>query len=292
MKGNCVFSLVVGVYGHKKEFTRFLDSLYDQSISFELIIVDQNPDDKISQMLESKYQALPWKHIKTGVKGLSHARNLGLEESCGDYVCFPDDDCFFTSGFLDKVYDRLISCNPNGLAVITKDPETNKPLSYTKRNYDFFIDTCDVFANITSISVFLKNTDLRFDEKFGIGGEFNSCEEIDYVYRYVKIYGGFNYTPDICVYHPSPLKLPFAKLMNKVFVNSQGHGAFFIKNFNLRAYIEHIHLRPFAGFIYHLLRLDLKKSLISLISLVSRNYGSIRFFISNIFGYDHAKSKF
>lgn len=282
MQDDCIFSLVVGVYGHKQEFSRFLESLYKQHVNFELIIIDQNPEDQIKVMLESKHPSLPWRYFRTSVKGLSHARNIGLEKAKGRYVCFPDDDCFFPKNLLDQVFYFIKTKSSNGLAVITKDPETQLPLSYTKRTDDFFINSNDVFSNITSISVFLKNTDLRFDEEFGIGGDFHSCEEIDFVYRYVFLFGGFNYISSINVYHPSPLKLPFFKLVKKVLVNSQGHGAFFSKNFKFKDYFEHLYLRPIGGFFYHSFKLDFKKSLISLFSLLSRNYGSLRFFMSKV----------
>ena len=101
------FSLIMATYGREKEVESFLKSLkksnYDLSL-VEVIIVDQNDKIDLNPIVE-RHNDLNIKHIKSTVKGLAKNRNIGLEQSYGGIVAFPDDDCEYLPDTLNIISD-------------------------------------------------------------------------------------------------------------------------------------------------------------------------------------------
>jgi glycosyltransferase involved in cell wall biosynthesis len=108
------FSLIVATFNRTDEFSVLLDSLVSQQVrDYELIVVDQNPDDRLSILLTEwtlkvaeqdsggKYH-IEVKHLRCP-PGVSRARNLGLSHSTGDILAFPDDDCWYHPDTLQNV---------------------------------------------------------------------------------------------------------------------------------------------------------------------------------------------
>src|SRR5271168_3016732 len=96
------FSLIVATIGRTEEFGFLLQSLAEQTFrDFELIVVDQNSDDRLIPFLEH------WNGTVAGLAntpgslsaiihlrcapGVSRARNLGLQYCTGEILAFPDD---------------------------------------------------------------------------------------------------------------------------------------------------------------------------------------------------------
>ena len=93
--------------GRTLEIERFVASLDTQThYDFELIVVDQNPDDRILPFLQPYRTRFPILHLHSE-KGTSRARNVGLEHVKGDVVGFPDDDCWYPPDLLERVSEYL-----------------------------------------------------------------------------------------------------------------------------------------------------------------------------------------
>ena len=99
------FSLVLATVDRTAEVNRFLDALQTQTHrNFELIVVDQNADERVSRLLKAQQHNFSIIHIQRPDKrGVSRARNLGLQHISGDIVTFPDDDCWYPSNLLQSV---------------------------------------------------------------------------------------------------------------------------------------------------------------------------------------------
>jgi glycosyltransferase involved in cell wall biosynthesis len=108
------FSLIVATFNRTDELSVLLDSLASQQMrDFELIVVDQNPDDRLSSLLtewalkmveqdSGSDCSIQVKHLRCP-PGVSRARNLGLSHSAGDILAFPDDDCWYHPDTLQNV---------------------------------------------------------------------------------------------------------------------------------------------------------------------------------------------
>src|SRR5262245_26705158 len=90
-------SLIMGVYGPASELRLALGSLMAQSDrQFELIVVDQNPEDRFAAVRDLMAEAGT---VVTGLRldrpNLSAARNRGIAVARGGIAAFPDDDCWY-----------------------------------------------------------------------------------------------------------------------------------------------------------------------------------------------------
>jgi len=91
---------------------RFLSSLDSQTHrQFELIVVDQNKDGRLSPILEQYEKKFSIVRC-TSKPGLSHARNVGLKCIAGDVVAFPDDECWYPPELLERVA-AFLDAHPN-----------------------------------------------------------------------------------------------------------------------------------------------------------------------------------
>lgn len=92
-------SVIVPVYNVEKYLSRCIDSIISQTFSdFELILVDDGSTDssgKICDEYGKKDGRVKVIHKRNG--GLSSARNCGLENAKGNYICFVDSDDWISS---------------------------------------------------------------------------------------------------------------------------------------------------------------------------------------------------
>ena len=87
-------SIIVPVYKVEKYIDKCIKSIIDQTYeNIELILVDDgSPDNcgKICDEYAAKDSRIKVIHKENG--GLSSARNIGIENSIGDYIMFFDSD--------------------------------------------------------------------------------------------------------------------------------------------------------------------------------------------------------
>lgn len=113
-------SIIIPVYNVEKYIKRCLDSVFDQNISssvFEVIVVNDGTQDNSMSIVNDfvkKYDNIVI--VEQENKGLSVARNVGLEIAVGDYVWFIDSDDYiapnslnFILGVIDKVHASVYS---------------------------------------------------------------------------------------------------------------------------------------------------------------------------------------
>lgn len=100
-------SVIVPVYNVEEYLSECLDSLVNQTLEdIEIVCVNDGSTDGSLEILneyETRYSNL--KVISQENKGLSGARNSGLEHVCGDYVYFIDSDDILVEDALEKMYD-------------------------------------------------------------------------------------------------------------------------------------------------------------------------------------------
>ena len=110
-RGINMISIIVPVYNVEIYIRECLNSILTQTMrDFELILVDDGSTDNSGDICE-EFKAMD-KRIKVFHKengGLSSARNKGLDEASGEYVCFVDSDDVIRSDYLEKLYEAVVS---------------------------------------------------------------------------------------------------------------------------------------------------------------------------------------
>ena len=99
------FSFVVPVYNVEQYLGKCIESVLGQTYSdFELILVDDGSTDssgKICDSYREKDNRILVIHKKNA--GVSAARNVGIEQARGEYICFIDSDDWIESNYLSEI---------------------------------------------------------------------------------------------------------------------------------------------------------------------------------------------
>lgn len=106
-------TIVVPVYKRTEYLYDCIQSILNQNIDkIEIIIVQDGVDEKCSGFLRAFSYEGRIRVIKKSHEGAWAARNKGIEEATGEYICFMDsDDYYATDSALAKLYDAAVQNN-------------------------------------------------------------------------------------------------------------------------------------------------------------------------------------
>lgn len=102
-------SIIIPIYNAAPYISRTIESVLSQSYhDFELILVDDGSKDNSLEICKSFLQND--KRVRLTTKpngGVSSARNVGLEEAKGEWICFIDSDDELMPGALEAYHDAM-----------------------------------------------------------------------------------------------------------------------------------------------------------------------------------------
>lgn len=206
------YSLVIATLHDDGELAHCLASLVgqEQAPDFEVIIVDQNGDDRLVNVVERFSSRLDLIHVQVDFVGASKARNLGVERASGQWVGFPDDDCELLPQTLHEVH--CVAQNPTVKVITgrTIDLDGNaNVLRWQDKPVEF--SRWSMFGCLTEATLFVRR-DLflsagGFDERFGPGTRFPAAEGVDLMNRMFDHIGDGKacYSPRIAMRHPTKI---------------------------------------------------------------------------------------
>jgi glycosyltransferase involved in cell wall biosynthesis len=202
-----LFSLILATLGRVDEIYRLLASLQAQTCDeFELIVVDQNRDDRITPLIEKAMEGgLCVRYIRQDLANLSAARNAGLEVAQGYWIAVPDDDCWYEPEVLANIRDRIKTLpHVDGLIAQWVEransikPDGDSPLVLAR---------CLQFkdGDASSIVMFLRTEFVReaggFDTLLGVGQWYGAGEETDLLIRVLRRGAVIERFPQAKVHH-------------------------------------------------------------------------------------------
>lgn len=104
-----MISVIVPVYNVEKYLNRCINSILAQTYQdYELILIDDGSTDysgEICDFFQAKDDRI--KVIHQPNNGLSFARNVGIEYSCGEYITFIDSDDYVAESYLEILLKLL-----------------------------------------------------------------------------------------------------------------------------------------------------------------------------------------
>ena len=185
-------SVIIPVYNTECYLSRCIESVLNQSFTdFELLLIDDGSKDNSGAICDAyakKDGRVRVFHKEN--RGVSMARNLGLDNAIGDWVTFIDSDDYVLNDYLSIDFEESIDLYvQNWRYADGKNKEWYEPSVINQESYCEFLKNnihTDVFR--TACCSFFKRrllleNNIRFDNKYKLGED--TLFVMDY-YKYAK----------------------------------------------------------------------------------------------------------
>lgn len=216
MNNNCIInnrpliSIIIPVFNAEKRLEQCILSVLSQTYkNFELILINDGSSDN-SGIICDKYAKIDCRikviHKQNG--GVSSARNTGIRNALGEFICFIDSDDWVDDTYIDSFFhNQELKEDLFIQGIKYYIPRRNKEtimFKYSKRafklieNIDFIIESqllengCPV-AKLFKMNI-IKNNNIYFDENLSIN------EDHLFVITYFKFVNKL-YLSDVIAYH-------------------------------------------------------------------------------------------
>jgi len=227
-----------------------LDSIADaiskaSPIDAEIIVVDNASGDDTSAVINTwaKSCAFPVRVLFEPQKGLSNARNCGIQAAQGELLAFTDDDCRMSKDYVTDLLRHDASDSSlvlRGGRIDLGDP-ADLPLSiktlpvltrWSRKSHSARHE--NLADTIYGCNMAMRHEAVEklglFDNRFGAGSNIPGGEDTDYIFRAYLADIAIEYVPDMAVSHYHGRKS--VSDGNKLIRNySIGSGALFAKYF-------------------------------------------------------------
>lgn len=179
----------------------------------EIIIVENGSTDETLQIADELSNEIPFVKVCVSEKGVSNARNLGIEKALGRYICFVDADDSLCDNALDELIemtdndaDLIIYGYKKGNSVIIPNDDGQLLQKYCDDRINEY--RCKLISNPTRFMAVwgklfktdtLNDNNIRFDKRLSL------AEDSDFMIRYTGVCTGiwsvnrviYNYSIDI-----------------------------------------------------------------------------------------------
>lgn len=200
------FSLICATVDRTRELEALIRSLEGQAFtSLELIVVDQNADERVAALLARLNPSIRVKHLRLARRGACLARNLGAAEASGAWLGFPDDDCTYRADTLATLHRAIQARRPLAVAgnVICED---GRPLGHVPPEGCVITKANAFFFGTESILFVEKGRFLAhqgFDERFGPAAPYPAAEGSELLFRLLGSRRGLCwFEPEVQCLHP------------------------------------------------------------------------------------------
>lgn len=143
-------SIIIPVYNSEQYLTECLNSVVSQTYdSINLILIDDGSSDASGKICDGFASSDPRiRVIHTENQGVSEARNTGIAESSGDYVCFVDSDDYVAPDYIEYLLN-LLEDNDTDISVCQREDsrrkvKENKTLTDNKSCMNAFVKTGEI----------------------------------------------------------------------------------------------------------------------------------------------------
>ncbi|RMG58029.1 MAG: glycosyltransferase family 2 protein [Deltaproteobacteria bacterium] len=225
-----MLSVIIPTLERTTPLKRLLDSLSRQTaLPGEIIIIDENNDDRTLPIRREFDKILPLKHAQIETVSISAAKNRGVALSSGELLFFCDDDAWLPTDFVEETlqfFFRFPETSILSLPVVDPSKEIHTaggkegPAPLTLKNArKLSTGSGLVFRRESLISLGL------FDEDLGVGSTFESSEDLDIVLRAISRGMNVVHWEGTCVYHADPLRNYDEVSRKRAYRYNRGFGA-------------------------------------------------------------------
>ncbi len=186
-------SVVVPTRGRGSLVLRTVESILGNDISpAEVIVVDQSDDNQTETAMAAFQGDNRVRYIRSSTRGISAARNIGIQHTSGEIIANTDDDCEVARDWLSGIAKSFSECPEASIAfgnVEAASHSTQGIIPAFRADRRILIRGVSQKHKVEGIGAcFAFRTPLwsevgGFDELLGTGGRFASAEETDFVIR-------------------------------------------------------------------------------------------------------------
>lgn len=242
-----LISVIVPVYNSEKYLERCVDSILSQTYSnFEIILIDDgSPDNcpRICDAFAEKDKRVKVFHKENG--GASSARNAGIKQARGDYICFVDSDdilcenslfdlciaisnkkCQYAAGICGILGSNKVKNHIDSETIIDYKENPEDLLNYITSNGSY-----SPYSKIYDATI-IKKYNIKYDERLKCSEDalfirqyLSYCSRIVLVPQIVYLYNTNNdsslskkYYPDFCFYFTQKM-YALEKLVNDLSIS-------------------------------------------------------------------------
>lgn len=211
-----LISIIVPVYKVEKYLRRCVQSIICQTYSnIEIILVDDGSPDRCGEICDeyaSKDERIKVIHQKN--KGVSAARNAGLDVAKGEYIAFVDSDDYVEKEYIDVLYNNIFDSDvviagyerltENG-SIISKNTTDKVKNIQIPDGFSMLLGNGVVWGKLMRKNII---GNIRFDTSYCVGEDglflhtvYRKCRQIklipDILYNYIQydnsaFHGKFN----------------------------------------------------------------------------------------------------
>ncbi|CAA9889490.1 conserved hypothetical protein [Candidatus Methylobacter favarea] len=224
-------TVIICTRDRASQLSNVLDSACElvipSGLAWEFIVVDNGSSDDTFDVVAEYKGRLPIRYVREETPGLSNARNRGVDEARGDYICWTDDDVLIDPAWLSayaKAFRRHPEAAVFGGRVI---PWLEKPTPnwFEKAKYDWPLNNLlahrDFGDNIVALTFkgwlvpwganfavrMSEQRRYQYNPELGVSPIHKRVgEETDVIYRIFKDGGNGWWVPDSKVTHIIPAK--------------------------------------------------------------------------------------
>lgn len=186
-------SIIVPVYNVEKYLNNCIDSILSQTYTdFELILVNDGSNDssgQICDMYKKRDSRIKVFHMEN--RGVSAARNVGINHAKGNYICFIDSDDTVNELYLHNLFDKDTDLVINGVITNGFNNKNNGKRLCSEQNGKYSVHTVDFEELLNSRMLFycyaklfktsiIKEHNILFNERISI------CEDTIFVMEYIQ----------------------------------------------------------------------------------------------------------
>lgn len=257
------FSLITTTLGRTHELSRLLASIDAQTCKdFEVIVVDQNSREMLDPILAPYRQKFPLVHVHSA-KGASRGRNVGIAHAKGDFITFPDDDCWYPSRLLEQVA-TLFAVHPEWDGLSGRPAATPRWSERPSR-----IGRWNVWKRAIEWTMFLRRELVEhvgtLNETLGPGAgtQFGAGEGTEYLIRALAKNFHLTYQPSIEIHHENP-PVEFDVHLEKSRRYAMGQGRVLQLGSYPTWYAMYQWMRPLAGATLGIVRRQPQQTVVAL----------------------------
>lgn len=194
-----LISFIIPAYNCEKYIEKCIESILAQTYqNFELIIINDGSKDNTLEKINRFISDIRLKVISIKNGGVSNARNLGIKNSSGDYICFIDADDWVENEYLESFVKNITDEEELLIQDIIKNEKPK--YNYKLNSIDIFHDTSILFSVYNPLafggpvcklfnSSIIKSQKILFDASLSYG------EDLVFFLNYLKYNKKIKYLP-------------------------------------------------------------------------------------------------